>query len=156
LSPRLQPYPPNYRLYRYAAARWRTYPYTIMAFSVNWCISLTGFADDTFTPFPTRRYNSTIGRWESTTHTFRDLPIITMIIWTSLPQIESIDESRDDLGSRIASDTRQWSSWPIPTHQESKHIEREKSHTIERNTYINDCNWAPTSEKLQLQDHVTP
>ena len=24
----MQPYPPNYRLYRYAAARWRTRPYT--------------------------------------------------------------------------------------------------------------------------------
>jgi len=128
----LQPYPPNYHLNRYAAGSWRTRPYTIIAISVNGCVSLTGFADDTFAPFLTRRYHSTIGRCESTTHTFRDLPIITMIIWTSLPQIESIDESRDDLGSRIASDTRQWSSRPFPTHQESKPIEREISYTLEQ------------------------
>ena len=138
-SRRLQPYPPNYRLYRYAAASWRTRPYTIIAFSVNGCISLTGFADDTFTPFPTRRYNSTIGRWESTTHAFRDLSNIPMIICTSLPQIESIEESRDDFGSRIPSDTRQCSSWPFPTHEESKPIEREISYTIEQDTLINDC-----------------
>jgi len=69
-----------------------------------------------------------------------------MIIGTSLPQIETIDESRDDFGSRITTDMRQWSSWPIPTHQESKHIEQEKPHTIEWITYTNDCNWAPTSE----------
>jgi len=55
-----------------------------------------------------------------------------MIIWTSLPQIESIDESRDDLGSRIASDTRQWSSWPFPTHQEAYPIEHQISYTIEQ------------------------
>ena len=33
-----------------------------------------------------------------------------MIIWTGLPYIESIEENTDDFGSRIASDTRQWSS----------------------------------------------
>ena len=78
-----------------------------------------------------------------------------MIIWTSLPQIESIDESRDDFGSRIASDTRQWSSWPIPTYQEFKPIEQQISSTIEHDTLTDGCNWASISDMLQQKEHVT-
>jgi len=115
-------------------------PYTIITCSVNGWVLLTGFADDTCTPCPTQRYHSTVGRWGSTTHTFRDLPIITMIIVTSLPRHESIDESRDEFCNRRASDTRQWSSRPIPTHQESKPIEREISYTVEQDMLTDDCN----------------
>jgi hypothetical protein len=39
-------------MYAYEAEHWRTCPYTIIAFSVNGYISLTGF--DQFTPLPTR------------------------------------------------------------------------------------------------------
>jgi len=143
-SPRLQLYPPNYHLYRYAAGGWSKHPYTIIAFFSKRMRFTHGISWWHFTLFPTRRYNSTIRWWKSTPHIFRDLPIITMIIWTSLPQIESIEESIDDFGSRFASDTPQWSSWPIPTHEESKHMEQEKSHTIEPDTYTNDWNWEPT------------
>ena len=55
-----------------------------------------------------------------------------MIIWRSLPRIQSIDEIREDFGSRIASDTRQLSNSPIPTNQEYKPIEWEISYTIEQ------------------------
>jgi hypothetical protein len=47
--PRLQPYSYNYHTYAYEAERWRTCPYTIIAFSVNGYVSLTGFRE--FTPF---------------------------------------------------------------------------------------------------------
>ena len=39
-------------MYAYEAEHWRTCPYTIIAFSVNRYVSLTGFRE--FTPFPTR------------------------------------------------------------------------------------------------------
>jgi hypothetical protein len=48
----LQPYTSNYHTYAYQAGRWRTCPYTIIAFSVNGYVSLTGFMS--FTPLPTR------------------------------------------------------------------------------------------------------
>jgi len=38
----------NYHTYAYKAERWRTCPYTIIAFSVNGYVSLTGFTS--FTP----------------------------------------------------------------------------------------------------------
>ena len=50
--PRLQLYSYNYHPYAYEAERWRTCPYTIIAFSVNGYVSLTEFRE--FTPFPTR------------------------------------------------------------------------------------------------------
>jgi len=43
----------NYQTYAYEAERRRTCPYIIIAFSVNGCVSLTGFRE--FTPLPTRR-----------------------------------------------------------------------------------------------------
>jgi len=42
----------NCHTYAYKAERWRTCPYTIIAFSVNGYVSLTGFTS--FTPLPTR------------------------------------------------------------------------------------------------------
>ena len=42
----------NYHTYAYMAERWRTCPYTIIAFSVNGYVLLTGFHE--FTPIPTR------------------------------------------------------------------------------------------------------
>jgi len=84
---------------------------------------------------PSVDFKSTIGWWMSTPNTFRYLPIITMIIWTNLPQIESIDESRDDFGHRITCDTCQRSSWSIPTHQETNLVQQENSHTIEQERY---------------------
>jgi len=58
--PRLQPYSNNCHMYAYEAERWRTCPYTIIACSVNGCVSLTGFRE--FTPFRMRdTIESTIG-----------------------------------------------------------------------------------------------
>jgi hypothetical protein len=48
----LQPYTSNYHTYAYKAGHWHTCPYTIIAFSVNGYVSLTGFTS--FTPLPTR------------------------------------------------------------------------------------------------------
>jgi len=39
----------NYHTYAYKAERWRTCPYTMIAFSVNGYVSLTGFYE--FYPF---------------------------------------------------------------------------------------------------------
>ena len=50
--PRLQPYSNNYHTYSYEAERWRTCPYTLIAFSVNGYVSLMGFRE--FTPFRRR------------------------------------------------------------------------------------------------------
>jgi len=66
-----------------------------------------------------------------------------MIIWTSLPHIESFDRSKNYILSHITSETPLWSSWPIRTHKASKHIESEKLYTITPDTYTNDCNRAP-------------
>jgi hypothetical protein len=71
--PRLQPYSYNYHTYTYEAERRHTCPYTIIAFSVNGYVSLTGLRVDEFYPFsdatplsqqfrilPSKRYRSII------------------------------------------------------------------------------------------------
>ena len=47
----MQPYTLNYHTYAYKAERWCTCPYTIIAFSVNGYVSLTGYHE--FTPLLT-------------------------------------------------------------------------------------------------------
>jgi hypothetical protein len=50
----MQPYTYHYHRYAYKAECWRTCPYTIIAFSVNGYVSLTGFRS--FAPLPTRHF----------------------------------------------------------------------------------------------------
>jgi len=75
---------------------------------------------------------------------FRDLPIVTMIIWTFPPQNKASDESSDTIRRRIVGVIPLWSSWPITTREESEHTEWHISYTIDRDRLTIDGDGAPT------------